>query len=331
MVKKCFIITLVLLLHSSFYAEQYSDLKSTVQNVSSYSTKNISQNMAPVMGFYTGSANMTGVITGADNTSSSPFWTIGLGAGAVLTPSFFSISSSINSLNNISFSDSASLSNSIDKIIKLFPSIPMPYDTLYGKIGIIDNSTDIGFRIGVIPPLNFNFNNIFLNTSGLHAGAEIRHSLFQFFDGLIQVDGRLSVDYDGGYINVSSQTNQDIMINGVDVGTNQIGVNFNYNWNGFSIGSKIEAGIHKKSIAGLYVGIGANYNPGSVSSALNFNIQYIPTIVGVMGQKDNISSQNTQSYNPFDFEFTAALSCFSFIWLLNTVYRAVILRPHFTR
>lgn len=291
--KLFFAITAVFFITVSLFSENYSDFKSALQAASDNSVKTITAAMAPAMQFYTGSGDISGCVV-----QPFPSWAIGIGAGVTFTPNLFNNYAQFNNLGDLKFDTSENISNSISKIASLASIVPLPYDMIVGKVGLPIIPNDVGIRVGFIPSLNYSMKGFDVGVSGFHIGGDIRQSLVDA--GIFKIDAGLSLDFDSGKVFANGGTNQEQVINGVDVATKQVHMQFTYDWSGLSLGAKIQLGIYDKSAGGLFVGIGGNCNMGGVNTALLSDIAFIPTIIGVSEQQDSLSSKSTKSYDLFD-------------------------------
>jgi hypothetical protein len=298
---RIFITAIFFLLYSSaLFAEPFADKINALKYAARGPLKAMAEGFAPVMGFYTGSANMLGV-----NIASFPSLKIGLGAGGAVNTALFNNYSIFESMNGLSFSDSKSISNSSNKLKDILKYMPMPYYTVYGKVGIPVLPADAGIRLSIIPTMNFSRGDSSLGIGAFHLGGEFRYSLLQTPDGGFRVDSRASLDYDSGFVDVKSDVNQDLIIGGTNVGNQNIKMNMKYGWSGVSIGGKLQAGMYNKSVGGLYAGAGINLNLGGTKASMDSDVIATPNVIGIVAQHANITGEFTQGYDPFELRVYA--------------------------
>ncbi len=277
-----------------------NELTNELSQVISNTIYPISTEMAKHMGYYTGDGNVCPADTSGDLSIK-----FGLGGGVNLAQVFFDMFKGTNIFTNSTPNSMDDIYTSLDSA---FAAVPFPYDDGYFKLGIPGMPMDVGLRLGVIPltkiPLGTGSTITFQE---FHIGGEARYVLFDFMN-LLKIDGRLSVDYDGGDIEYAA-TNSDVAsTNGSQIGTNNYNMDFNYQWGGVSIGTKVIAGLNIPYFS-PFAGVGFNLNFGRVTTSMTLNDTLVVDGGGNYSLPPLVGSA-PQNYNLFDMRLIAGVKIF---------------------
>jgi hypothetical protein len=283
---------------AGLFADTESQLISDLDNVISGAVSPISIEMAKHMGYYTGSGNVSPV-----NTSGDFSMKFGLAAGLNTTDILTKILKGEDVFSNTTTNPMTNYFNLITTTVSI---APLPYDEAYFKLGLPALPMDVGLRIGLIPSTSISTGTgSTISFSQFHIGAEGRYVLWSFLD-IIKVDGRLSVDYDGGNISYSYSGSDIAYLANTNVGTNSYNVNFAFNWGGVSIGAKVMGGLNIPFLGGPFIGIGLNYNLGSVTSSIAMNDNFTP-LIGSQISLPQLQGSSQVNYNPFDMRLIVGI------------------------
>ncbi len=291
---------LILLSFAKLYSDQNLDnLTNELRDVLTKGAEKISTEMKKHMGFYTGSGNVFPV-----NTSGFPGIKFGLGGGVVLSSTFFKTMSDTNFLKSDSFSLNAGPVDSLSGYVGMFP---LPYDMLFGKIGIPMIDLDVGLRVGYLPRIDFAGQGYRIGADAFHFGLEGRYLLFKDPTGIFKTDVRLSGDFDYGKISLSATKSETAYVGSTVIGTNESTFSFGYQWGGSSVGLKIGAGVSNPLVGSFYGGLGANLNFGNVTTTLGVDGKLI---AAGSEQKFTIEGKSDQPYDLFDLRLFVGAQLF---------------------
>lgn len=260
---RIFIVFILSILSTISYAATVDDLTNEISDrVFGPVAKVISEELSRHMGFYTGAGDM---ITSLP----SPFPGLELGAGLGFNMSYvfrLALQGDKTALTKAGSNKNSAAANRLSGAVALFP---FPYDMLYGKMGLPGTPLDIGIRVGYIPlPMQTTDDGVSYYAHAFHLGAEGRYLFMQFLNGWIKLDGRVSLDYNGGALGLSYSNETQAFITNTLVGTNIASMGMDIAWNGLSLGGKVIASINIPVVGGVYSGLGVNVNLGQVSTRL---------------------------------------------------------------
>lgn len=243
--------------------------------------KAISTPMAPTMTIYNSA--------GGDYTADTRDFLgmkIGVGIGVVASPA---LSGYLLSGLKSDYLPSSATDNSnasiYSSMVSVFSLVPMPYDMIYLKIGMIKlpliPQFDVGIRLGFLPDVGpmlgytadnpNNTNNIIAKTGGFHIGGEVRAKLIDA--GIFQIGLNLSVDFDNGGFEFSQYFTEALTVPIPGGGgynqtiDTKYTTGINFGWMGTSIGGKLIAALNIP-VFSLYAGVGINFNIGSVTTTM---------------------------------------------------------------
>jgi hypothetical protein len=236
----------------------------------------LSTPMAPTMTIY----NSAGSVYTADTRDFLGI-KIGVGIGVVASPALTGYLLSGLKTDYLPASASGnSNASAYSTMVGMFSLIPMPYDTIYFKIGMIKlpilPQFDVGVRVGFLPDvgglLGYGENNpsgMVLKTGGFHFGAEVRAKMIDA--GVFQIGLNVGIDFDNGGIEFSQSITQPLSVpvpgGFTQTITSKYTTGINFGWMGTSIGGKLIAALNIP-VFSLYAGVGINFNIGSVSTKM---------------------------------------------------------------
>ncbi len=287
--KRILSIVVLLMLSGYLYSDNFDTMTNDLSGVLKESAEKISGEMKKHMGFFTGSGNITPV-----NTSGFPGLKFGVGAGLMLNNVFFIVAQNPDYLKATESKNEGEIAN-LSKAMSVFP---IPYNEIYGKIGIPLIPLDVGLRLGYMPRIEFGSQDARVGADQFHFGVEGRYLLFKDPTGIIAVDSRLSVDFDYGNVLLSGKATQEAYADSTLIGTNETVATMSYSWGGTSIGLKVVGGVNF-FIGNLYGGVGLNLNLGEVNTTLGVESTFKP-IPPLTEQKFKVEGSAKAPYDLFD-------------------------------
>ncbi len=279
---------LLLICVGYLYSSDFDTMTNDMSSILTKSAEKISGEMKKHMGFFTGSGNITPV-----NTSGFPGFKFGFGGGLMLNSIFFQVAKNPDYLKATDSKNEGGLSE-LTKAMSIFS---IPYNEVYGKIGIPLLPLDVGLRLGYMPRLEFGGADAKVGADLFHFGVEGRYLIFKDPSGIFKVDSRLSVDFDYGNVLLSGTTTQTAYANDIVIGTNKVTAAMSYSWGGSSIGLKVIGAIDFL-IVSIFGGIGLNLNIGEVNTKLGIKSDFTPIVGSPISYE--IAGQSKMPYDIFD-------------------------------
>ncbi|MCX7820051.1 MAG: hypothetical protein N2258_00050 [Brevinematales bacterium] len=270
------------------YSADFDTMTNEMSGVLRDTAKKISGEMKKHMGFFTGSGNITPV-----NTSGFPGLKFGLGGGVMLNSVLFQVMANPNYLDASDNKNEGELAN----LSKVMSTFPIPYNEVYGKIGIPLLPLDVGLRLGYMPRIEMGGADAKVGADQFHFGVEGRYLIFKDPTGILKLDTRLSVDFDYGNVLLSGSTTQAAYANDIVIGTNKMTATMSYSWGGSSIGLKL-LGAADFFVVSVFAGLGLNLNVGEVNTKLGVKNEFIPTLGPTIGYE--LTGESKMGYDIFD-------------------------------
>ncbi|MEJ5284490.1 MAG: hypothetical protein WHS77_05505 [Brevinematales bacterium] len=289
--RRILVILSLLVFAGYVYSSDFDVMTNDLSGVLKKSAEKISGEMKKHMGFFTGSGNITPV-----NTSGFPGFKFGLGGGLMLNSVFFQV------MANPAYLDASDSKNEggLGDLSKAMAIFPIPYNEVYGKIGIPLLPLDVGLRLGYMPRLEFGDTEAKVGADQFHFGVEGRYLIFKDPTGILKVDSRLSIDFDYGNVLLSGTTSQAAYANDTVIGTNKVTATMSYSWGGSSIGLKI-IGAADLMFVSIFGGIGLNLNIGEVNTKLGVKSDFTPApLLPLTSQTYEITGESKMGYDIFD-------------------------------
>ncbi|OHD54469.1 MAG: hypothetical protein A2014_05725 [Spirochaetes bacterium GWF1_49_6] len=257
----------------SFADTNADNLVSYMETTYKQVAEGISTPLAPTMTIY----NSAGSVYTADTRDFLGI-KIGVGIGVVMPSSFISMLSGVT--QNYVPTDAQNNTNAsiFSSVAQAAAMVPMPYDMIYLKIGMIKlpliPQFDVGIRLGFLPDVGSLFaaslpTGVVAKTGGFHIGGEARAKIIDA--GVFQIGLNLAVDFDNGGLEYSASMEEPINVpvpgGFTQTITSKYTTGINFGWMGTSIGGKLIAALNIP-VFSLYAGVGINFNIGSVTTTM---------------------------------------------------------------
>jgi len=298
--RKFVFVVLMIILSGYFYAADFDTMTNEMASILKKGAETVSMEMKKHLGFYTGSGNIFPA-----NTSQFLGLKFGLGGGVVLNSILFKAMSDPNVLvPNTGSKNEGDLS----KYLAPIGTFPIPYNMIYGKVGLPFIDLDVGLRLGYFPRVDTGGTDYRIGWDSFHFGLEGRYLLWKDPTGLIKVDARLSGDFNYGNIMLSTKFTQEAYAGNTVIGTNENVSTFGLMWGGSSWGVKVVGGFNIPIVGSIYGGIGANLNFGAVNTRLGFDTKFKPTLGSEISY--SLEGNSEIAYDLFDLRLLVGANIF---------------------